>query len=79
MLVDNKQFAIGSSNFDYRSFRYMYEIMLIGNEKEIAVQILNHIQKTISESLPFDIKKWNDRPLINRFFEWVLLPFRHLL
>ncbi len=79
MLVDNIQFALGSSNFDYRSFRYMYEIMLMGDERDIADQVLNHIQKTISESLPFDIKKWNDRPLINKFFEWLLLPFRHLL
>ena len=79
MLVDNKQFAIGSSNFDYRSFRYMYEIMLVGDERDIADQIQNHIQKTISESLPFDIKRWNDRPLINKFFEWLLLPLRHLL
>ena len=48
-------------------------------EKDIADQVLTHIQKTISESLPFDINKWNDRPLINKFFEWLLLPFRHLL
>jgi phosphatidylserine/phosphatidylglycerophosphate/cardiolipin synthase-like enzyme len=79
MVVDADQFALGSSNFDYRSFRYMYEIVLVGTEPKIVSQIKSHIQKTISESLPFDIEKWNDRPLINRFFEWLLLPFRHLL
>lgn len=79
MLVDTDRFALGSSNFDYRSFRYMYEIILVGTEPKIISQIKEHIQKTISESLPFDIEKWNDRPLINRFFEWLLLPFRHLL
>jgi len=79
ILVDNSNFAIGSSNFDYRSFRYMYEIMLFCSEPKISEQLKDHIQKTISESLPFDIKKWNDRPLINKFFEWLLLPFRHLL
>ena len=79
MLVDDTQFAIGSSNFDYRSFRYMYEIMLFGNEQKISEQINNHIQKTISDSIPFDAEKWNSRPLINKFFEWLLLPFRHLL
>jgi cardiolipin synthase len=79
MLIDAEIFALGSSNFDYRSFRYMYEIMLFGKEPDIVSQVKNHIQKTISESIPFDIKKWSERPLINRFFEWVLLPFRHLL
>jgi len=79
LLVDGKSFAIGSSNFDYRSFRYMYEIMLIGEDKLIAEQVERHIQKTISDSIPFDHKRWADRPLINRFFERLLLPFRHLL
>ena len=79
MLVDNDTFAIGSSNFDYRSFRYMYEIMLIGRHQQIVEQFKQHISKTVSESIPFDLNKWEDRPIINRFFEWLLLPFRHLL
>ncbi len=79
LLIDNRRFAVGSSNFDYRSFRYMYEIVLVGEEESIAVQIRNHIVQTISDTVPFDYKRWLDRPLINRFFEWLLLPFRHLL
>ncbi len=79
MLVDKKIFAIGSSNFDYRSFRYMYEIMLIGNNKEIAKQVNGHVKRTISDSQKFNYNNWKNRPLINKFFEWILLPFRHLL
>jgi len=79
LLVDGETFAIGSTNFDYRSFRYMYEIVLISKKKSIATQIEKHMKKTISDSIPFNYKKWKNRPLINRFFEWLLLPFRHLL
>lgn len=79
MLIDKDIFAIGSSNFDYRSFRYLYEIMLIGRHHEIVEQINGHINRTISESTAFDLKRWQDRPIINKFFEWLLLPFRHLL
>ncbi len=79
LLVDNKVFAIGSSNFDYRSFRYMYEIILVGADEDIAEQIRNHMDKTLSDSHPFNYLQWKNRPLINRFFEWILLPFRHLL
>jgi len=79
LLVDNQSFAIGSSNFDYRSFRYMYEIILVGNEKSIIKQVREHVKETIVDTIPFDILKWKNRPLINKFFEWVLLPFRHLL
>lgn len=79
LLIDRKIFAIGSSNFDYRSFRYMYEIMMFGVNRSIATQVHQHTKKTISDSSKFDYEKWKNRPLINRFFEWLLLPFRHLL
>lgn len=79
MLIDKKIFAIGSSNFDYRSFRYMYEIMLIGNNKVIATQVNSHMKITIADSIKFNYNHWKKRPLINKFFEWILLPFRHLL
>ena len=79
MLVDSEYFAIGSSNFDYRSFRYMYEIMLVGDEKSIVKQVKDHMNITINESKPFDLSKWENRAMINKIFEWILLPFRHLL
>ena len=79
MLVDKKIFAIGSSNFDYRSFRYMYEIMLIGDNESIARQISAHVNTTILDSKPFRYQNWKEGPLINKIFEWMLLPFRHLL
>jgi len=79
LLIDYKQFSIGSPNFDYRSFRYMYEIAILGNQKDIAHQVLNHIQITTENTEDFDYDLWKRRPLINKFFEWLLLPFRHLL
>jgi cardiolipin synthase len=79
MLVDDKNFAIGSSNCDYRSFRYMFEIMLFGSDIEISSQIKIHIYKTLQNSSSFNYSNWTKRPLINRFFEWIILPFRHLL
>jgi len=79
MLVDNEVFAIGTSNFDYRSFRYMYEIMLAGDNKDIVRQVKSHVDETIKDSTPFDIEKWENRAMINKLFEWLLLPFRHLL
>ncbi|MEG1573034.1 MAG: phosphatidylserine/phosphatidylglycerophosphate/cardiolipin synthase family protein, partial [Bacteroidales bacterium] len=42
LLCDNKYFMIGSSNFDYRSFRYQYEIMLCGEHKEIITLLDAH-------------------------------------
>jgi len=57
----------------------MYEIMLMGSEPSIARQIHLHIQKTLADSEPFDLKRWYNRPRVNKLFEWLLLSFRHLL
>lgn len=79
MLIDEEIFAIGSSNFDYRSFRYMYEILFTGDNQQINNQLKAHLEKTIENCEQFDYQKWKRRPLINKIFEWILLPVRHLL
>lgn len=79
LLVDGEEFAIGSSNFDYRSFRYMYEIMLFSNELSIISQLEKHINTSLEQTELFNFEQWKNRSLINKFFEWILVPFRHLL
>lgn len=79
LLIDKSTFSIGSPNFDYRSFRYMYEIIMIGQEESICKQVNQHIQTIIENTNMFDFEQWKRRPLINKFFEWMLLPLRHLL
>jgi len=78
LLIDEQMFSISSANFDYRSFRYQYEIALIGNEPDVLRQLLDHIRETIRNSEPFDFEQWKKRALIEKIFEWFLLPFRHL-
>jgi cardiolipin synthase len=79
MVIDNKVFSISSANFDYRSFRYQYEIALIGKEPEVLRQLQEHLQETLNNSEAFDYEKWANRPLIEKIFEAILIPFRHLL
>lgn len=78
MVIDNRIFVISSANFDYRSFRYQYEISLIGKDPEILRQLNLHVQETIRNSEEFNVDRWKNRPLIEKIFEWILLPFRHL-
>ncbi len=79
MLVDNEKYTIGSSNFDYRSFRYMHEIALSGNNKEICNLVNKFIVETQKDSNAFDFNKWKNRSVIDKFIGWLLIPFRHLL
>lgn len=77
-LSDRKYFIIGSSNFDYRSLRYQHEICLAGHHKSLVRQIINHFNETRKESEEFHYTNWLRRPAFQRFFEWLLVPFRHL-
>jgi cardiolipin synthase len=79
MVIDDRVFSVTSANFDYRSFRYQYEIALIGTEPEILRQLHAHVNETLVESEPFDYERWQRRPLIQKILEWTLLPFRHML
>ncbi|NLF43034.1 MAG: hypothetical protein GX587_10095, partial [Bacteroidales bacterium] len=77
-LVDRDCFVMGSANFDYRSFRYQHEICLVGTEKIIVRQIVKHIHESLAECEEFSFHEWLQRPLIQRLFERMLVPFRHL-
>lgn len=78
MLVDKDIFAVGSANFDYRSFRYQHEIMLVGKQKDIVEMVDLHLQESLKGCQPFNYESYLRRPLIERAFGWMLLPFRHL-
>jgi len=79
LIVDNETFSVGSPNFDYRSFRFQHEIVLIGKEASIIDQLSSHIKETFESSVEFSYDIWMKRSALHKFFEWIILPFRHLL
>lgn len=78
LLVDN-QFSIGSANFDYRSFRYQHEIVIIGQEQEILDQLKDHVSKSMIDSETFDYDNWKNRSLITKIHEQLIIPIRQFL
>lgn len=79
MITDGRIFCFGSANFDYRSFRYMFEVMLMGSDEKLMRDLMIHVNETLEDSIPFDYERWKNRPVIHRVFEQLLVPFRHLL
>jgi cardiolipin synthase A/B len=79
IMIDHSVFSITSANFDYRSFRYQYEIALIGKDPDVLLQLQEHVNETLRNSEEFNYDQWQDRPLIEKIFEAILIPFRHLL
>ena len=78
LIVDNKFFLLGSSNLDYRSFRYNYEINLFGKNRRLVKLIHNHFNDTLMECEPFDYNKWKKRSNIKKFLELILYKIRRL-
>ncbi|MCF8303702.1 MAG: phosphatidylserine/phosphatidylglycerophosphate/cardiolipin synthase family protein [Bacteroidales bacterium] len=78
LAIDNKIFGIGSANFDYRSFRYMYEIMLIGRDENIIKALNRHFSETLKSCIDFDYDAWTRRPMIEKILAGLLVPVRHL-
>jgi len=70
---------VGSTNFDYRSFRYMFEIGLFTENKNIYQGIRNHIDETLKDCISFDYIEWKNRTRTTKLIERLLLPIKHLL
>jgi len=79
LLIDEKITSLGSPNFDYRSFRFQHEIILIGENPMVIEQVKSHIAETVKYTEPFDYDAWEKRSALQRFFEKLVIPFRHLL
>jgi cardiolipin synthase A/B len=78
LMIDKEIFAVGSANFDYRSFRYQHEIVLVGHQPEIVDMVDKHLRESLKGCQPFNYESYLRRPLIEKIFGWMLLPFRHL-
>jgi len=78
MLVDKKVFFTGSSNFDYRSLRFMHEINISGDNQELAELIRLHLEQSLHDCEEFDYEKWKERPYFQKIVEGLLVPLRHL-
>lgn len=79
MIIDDTNFVLGSSNVDYRSFRYMYEIVISGINSHIIKLLDSHAKKTYMFCIPFNFQQWKNRSFIDKLLESFLVPFRHLL
>ncbi|MDR1182527.1 MAG: phosphatidylserine/phosphatidylglycerophosphate/cardiolipin synthase family protein [Bacteroidales bacterium] len=77
--IDNKIFSISSANMDHRSFKYMFEIALIGTDPVVNSLINEHLAHTELMCSEFDMQIWASRPLFKRLLSIIITPFSHLL
>ncbi|MBS3078535.1 phosphatidylserine/phosphatidylglycerophosphate/cardiolipin synthase family protein [Candidatus Pacearchaeota archaeon] len=79
MIVDDDFFLLGSSNLDYRSLLYLYEINFLGKDKRIIKSLKEYFNETIKGTIPFDYGEWRKRSSFKRILEMILYRVRHYL
>ena len=79
LTIDSTWFSVGSANMDHRSFKYMFEIAMIGRDPLVNTLVNEHLERTEKMSLEFDMEVWKSRPLFKRLLALAIAPFSHLL
>ena len=77
--IDDETFSIGSDNMDHRSFKYMFEIALIGTDPAVNSLVKEHIFHTESMSEEPEMQILKHQPLFQRLLSFIILPFSRLL
>jgi len=79
MIVDNDFFLLGSSNVDYRSFNYLYEINFLGKDKQIIKALKEYFNETMKNTIPFDYGEWRKRASADKIIGMFMYRIRHYL
>lgn len=79
MIVDSLWCAVGSANFDNRSFRLNDEANLNFLNADLARTLEEHFETDLTRSREITLEEWRARPLGERFVEWFSRRIRRLL
>ena len=77
--IDDVFFSISSANMDHRSFKYMFEIALIGSDSTVNFLVKEHIDHTESMSEKLDIQTLKHKSIYKRLLSLIILPFSRFL
>jgi cardiolipin synthase A/B len=79
LVVDGEFVSVGSTNFDMRSLKLNDEASLNIYDKGFAVEMSRAFEKDLALSERYTWEAWRDRPLLERFSEQLVRPFRSQL
>ncbi len=79
LVVDRDWSMVGTSNFDYRSFRHNYELNLLSADPALCDQLEEHFLMDLACSQPIRYTRWQQRPGWRRVGEGIGWSARRLL
>jgi cardiolipin synthase A/B len=79
LIFDHYMVSVGSTNFDMRSFELNDEASLNVYDAEFAKHMTEVFEADLKASTPYDYLKWQQRPLLEKIAEIVLIPIKSQL
>ena len=76
MIVDTALVSVGSTNFDYRSFRLNDEASLNVFDGGFAAQMTGVFEDDLGDATGYSYAMWQARPLRERLVEKLILPIK---
>jgi len=79
LIIDNGFVSVGSTNFDIRSIRLNDEASLNIYNSDFATQMTAVFEKDLLAAKPYSLALWQNRSLLERLSEMILLPIKSQL
>jgi cardiolipin synthase A/B len=79
LIFDHYMVSVGSTNFDMRSFELNDEASLNVFDTNFAKSMTAVFETDLKSSTPYDLARWQRRPLAEKLAEVVLIPIRSQL
>lgn len=79
MVIDGVWSAIGSTNFDDRSFELNDEIQIGVLDEGIAAELIADFEEDMKYARKLDLEEFRNRPLLDKFKDWAAYTFNEQL
>jgi cardiolipin synthase len=79
LVLDGAMVSVGSTNFDMRSFELNDEASLNVYDTAFATQMTEVFEQDLKRSTDYDLRMWQNRPLLQKVSELIVEPVRSQL
>jgi cardiolipin synthase len=79
LIFDHYMVSVGSTNFDMRSFELNDEASLNIYNAKFAQRMTDIFEEDLKSSTPYDFKRWQQRPWLEKIAEVILIPIKSQL
>lgn len=76
LIITETELIFGSSNLDYRSFVFQYEINFRSSRKDLHFALKNYFERELRRSTPFDFDAYTRRGIIKKVLEVLIMRVR---